>query len=196
MGFKEREKICEEARQILKKAGLDPDNIWSTRFAIDDFIMLDGISIKELKGFIKRLKEDPKSVVDSLADGLESGIMSKKHPLTKETETLYLEGKGRDFLLVVGDENIHATWVVKGRELPVSLPEEEKEKDFIISFEYIPGNYPCTTFLLKPYSLSIVEDIVRYVILSWGATVVDMPSEDTRFGADIAKIKAKLEKDF
>lgn len=115
--------------------------------------------------------------------------------LTKK-EYLYLENKNIDSLVVSGDYGkVHGTWVVEGGDLPVSVVNAEKKKEFLISFEHIPENWPSTTCVIEPYSEENVRAIVENVLLSWNVVVFHMPSEDTRFGKDIARIKAEMEKE-
>jgi len=115
--------------------------------------------------------------------------------LTKK-EYLYLENKAIDSLVVSGDDGkVHGTWVVEGRDLPVSVANAEEKQEFFISFEHIPENCPSTTCVIEPYSGEKVRAVVKNVLLSWNIAVFHMPQEDTRFGKDIARIKAEMEKE-
>lgn len=70
-----KKKLFAEAVDILKKEGIDPDNIWSTKFGIADFMLLNSISPIDAAKLLNAIKEDAHNVVSSLSDGLESGLL-------------------------------------------------------------------------------------------------------------------------
>jgi hypothetical protein len=70
-----RQKILNEATDVLRNEGIDPDNIWSTKFGIADFIFMSSLSPVDAARLLEKIKEDAHGVVSSLGDGLESGLL-------------------------------------------------------------------------------------------------------------------------
>jgi hypothetical protein len=70
-----RQKILNEATDVLRKEGIDPDNIWSTKFGIADFIFISSLSPVDAARLLERIKEDAYGVVRFLGNGLESGLL-------------------------------------------------------------------------------------------------------------------------
>jgi hypothetical protein len=70
-----KQKIFVEATNVLRKEGLDPDNIWSAKFGIADFIFMSSLSSVDAAKLLEKIKEDAHGVVSSLGDGLESGLL-------------------------------------------------------------------------------------------------------------------------
>lgn len=96
---------------------------------------------------------------------------------------LYLNEKD-DALRVVDYETgkIHTSWVVFGCQLPLKVSDEDRNRQYICSFEHIPENYPGTDLLIEPFSEEIVDNIVKNVLEQWSVDSVRLPSEDSEFG--------------
>lgn len=73
--YRIKEDLLNEAKTVLKKEGIDPDNIWSIKFGIGDFMLLSRVSPVDVAKLLNAIREDAHDVVNFLGKGLESGLL-------------------------------------------------------------------------------------------------------------------------